>query len=310
MSFYYKIKRKIYKLFNPAIGDVLMLHRVVGNRSVLDDNRLMEITPEGLEELILKYQKLNYDFISLDELYQRHKNGTIKDKKFVCFTFDDGYIDNYEIAYPILKKFNCPFAIYITTDFPDGRALLWWYILEDILLNNNEVTLGDGSVYICNTIESKNLTFRQIREKIFSLQNDNMNHVLINLFQNYQFSFPDIVKDHALSWSQINELSESGLCTIASHSVSHAAFDRLTPKQIEYELMHSKQLLESHINKQVNHFAYPYGRYSKCVFSELMKSGYNTACLANMGVQRIDFDPYVIKRIDASNMLLNENILA
>lgn len=291
-----KVKIRIYKLTTSVVGEILMLHRVVTQRSVLADNRLMEITPERLEELILKYQKLNYDFISLDELYQRHKNGRIKDKKFVCFTFDDGYIDNYEIAFPIFKKYNCPFAIYITTDLPDGKALLWWYILEDILLNNNEVTLGDGSFYICNTIESKNLTFRQIREKIFSLQNDNMNQVSFYLFQNYQFSFPDIVKDHALSWSQINELSESGLCTIASHSVSHAAFDRLTPGQIEYELMHSKQLLESHINNQVNHFAYPYGRYNNNTLKMIENAGYQTALLANGGMERTDINLMAIRR--------------
>lgn len=291
-----KVKIRIYKLTTPVVGEILMLHRVVTQRSVLADNRLMEITPERLEELILKYQKLNYDFISLDELYQRHKNDRIKDKKFVCFTFDDGYIDNYEIAFPIFKKYNCPFAIYITTDFPDGKALLWWYILEDILLNNNEVTLGDGSFYICNTIESKNLTFRQIREKIFSLQNDNMNQVSFYLFQNYQFSFPDIVKAHALNWSQINELSESGLCTIASHSVSHAAFDRLTPGQIEYELMHSKQLLESHINNQVNHFAYPYGRYNNNTLKMIENAGYQTALLANGGMERTDINLMAIRR--------------
>lgn len=291
-----KVKKRIYKLTTPVVGEILMLHRVVTQRSVLADNRLMEITPERLEELILKYQKLNYDFISLDDLYQRHKNGRIKDKKFVCFTFDDGYVDNYEIAYPIFKKYNCPFAIYITTDFPDGRALLWWYVLEDILLNNNEVTLGDGSFYICNTIESKNLTFRQIREKIFSLQNDNMDQVLFYLFQNYQFSFPDMVKNQALSWSQINELSESGLCTIASHSVSHAAFDRLSPGQIEYELMHSKQLLESHINKQVNHFAYPYGRYNNNTLKIVENAGYQTALLANGGMERNDINLMAIRR--------------
>lgn len=291
-----KVKKRIYKLTTPVVGEILMLHRVVTQRSVLADNRLMEITPERLEELILKYQKLNYDFISLDDLYQRHKNGRIKDKKFVCFTFDDGYVDNYEIAYPIFKKYNCPFAIYITTDFPDWRALLWWYVLEDILLNNNEVTLGDGSFYICNTIESKNLTFRQIREKIFSLQNDNMDQVLFYLFQNYQFSFPDMVKNQALSWSQINELSESGLCTIASHSVSHAAFDRLSPGQIEYELMHSKQLLESHINKQVNHFAYPYGRYNNNTLKIVENAGYQTALLANGGMERNDINLMAIRR--------------
>ena len=87
---------------------------------------------------ILYFKKLDYEIISLDQLYERLLHNSIE-KPFVCFTFDDGYVDNYEIAYPVLKKHNIPFAIYVTTSFPDNTAILWWYILEDLVLKSKVI---------------------------------------------------------------------------------------------------------------------------------------------------------------------------
>ena len=43
-------------------------------------------------------------------------------RPFACFTFDDGYRDNREHAYPVFKRLNLPFAIYIPTAYAEGRA--------------------------------------------------------------------------------------------------------------------------------------------------------------------------------------------
>lgn len=296
MNILHKLKRKLYKVQHPVIGDVLMLHRVVQNRSNLEENRRMEILPRRLENLISYYKHLQYDILSIEELYQRYIRGELYKRKFVCFTFDDGYVDNYNVAFPIFRKYNCPFTVFVTTDFPEGKAFLWWYVLEKILLTNNEVMLGDGSRYVCNTIESKNNAFRLIREKIFKLQHDNLNQQLINLFHNYHFSAVEIVKQNALTWAQIREMSESALCSIASHSVSHVALDRLTRSEAEIELTLSKQLIEKHVNKQVDHFAYPYGRHTHDLFEVVRATGYVTSCIANGGRERNDMNLYAIRR--------------
>ena len=53
-----------------------------------------------------------------------HRRLTERDfrRRFVCLTFDDGYRDNLEYAYPILKKYEVPFALYVPTSFPTGSA--------------------------------------------------------------------------------------------------------------------------------------------------------------------------------------------
>ncbi len=280
-----RIRRKIYKALHPAVGEVLMLHRVTETRSVLEENRQLEVTPVFLEETILKYKAEGYRFVSLDEV---HEQMTLKKKqkgKFVCFTLDDGYRDNYELAYPVFKKHNCPFAIYVTTDFPDGKGLLWWYILENILLNEEKLTLSDGTTYHCKSLVEKNEVFRQIRDKVFSVQSDNMQETIQDLLISYPFPL-DAEHLMTLNWKQIQDLANEPLCTIASHTVSHPALTKLPDDRIRKELLESKAKLEEAIKVPVNHFAYPYGDYDDRVVALVRQSGYKTAALANGGLVR------------------------
>ena|SRR5437764_15440766 len=98
-----------------GIGSILMLHRVCreANRPRLGFNRLLEVTPELLEEAIV-FLKKKYEFVSLDQVYEI-LNGGKRKSKFIAVTMDDGYLDNYTHAFPILKKYNVPFTIYVTT---------------------------------------------------------------------------------------------------------------------------------------------------------------------------------------------------
>ena len=134
-------RRKIYKVFHPILGEIWMLHRVVEHPSDITGQRELEVTPDWLEQTILAYQNKGYIFISLDEVLQRLEGNNNRfitsllcgsKKKFVCITFDDGYHDNYTLAYPLLKRNNIPFAIYVTTGFIDNRQPMWWYPGEQL----------------------------------------------------------------------------------------------------------------------------------------------------------------------------------
>ena len=114
-----RIKRKLYKTTHPVMGEIWMLHRVVEQRSEKPGQRELEVTPEWLEHKILEYQRKGYRFASIDALP--------KEGRWVCMTFDDGYCDNYTLAYPMLKRLGVPFTVYVTTGFIDNQLPMWWY---------------------------------------------------------------------------------------------------------------------------------------------------------------------------------------
>ena len=125
------LRRKLHNLTHPILGQILMLHRVVEHRSE-DANRELEVTPQFLEQTIGNYLQQGYRFVSIDEACAIIAKGCSK-QPFVCLTFDDGYRDTFDLAYPLLKGHNIPFAVYVTTGFVDQTASVWWYDQTDVM---------------------------------------------------------------------------------------------------------------------------------------------------------------------------------
>ncbi len=159
-----RIRRKIYKAFHPIAGEIWMLHRVVEQRSDKPEQRELEVTPDWLEQKVLEYQKRGYIFVSISETLRRIgglENNSFtpllrrNKRRFVCITFDDGYRDNYTLAYPMLKRLNVPFTVYVTTGFIDNQLPMWWYPNEQLGISTEELkaldadplcTIGDHTV--------------------------------------------------------------------------------------------------------------------------------------------------------------------
>lgn len=265
---------------------IFMLHRVCPfEEGRLPPNENMKVSPEFLESFIVDLKEKGYDFISLDQVYEILQNKEIVEKK-VVFTLDDGYRDNYEIAYPIFKKYNVPFTIYLTTSFPERTALLWWYVLEDIIINNDEVVLGTGQKIYCKSMREKVEAFMNIRKIILSVDQRNLKEFLDKLFSKYNIDWTEKCNELAMSWEQIIELSKDSLCTIGNHTKNHYALNKLSESEIISEIEDANRLIEEKIKRKVEHFAYPFGsrnEVNKREFDIVKKMGFKTATTTRDG---------------------------
>lgn len=243
-----------------ASGCIYMLHRV-GNHdgSRLLPNENMKVSPQFLDSLISKYKARGVMFISLDELFDYLTGTKTINSPFVCFTFDDGYKDNYTLAYPILKKHRVPFTIYVTTDFPDSKAFLWWYELEDLLLTRSEIKLGNDEIIKCKSYLEKCDAFMYIRRKVLDLRGKDFMRDYCKLLCIDKPQTSEYVKKLSMSWSDIVDISSDPLCTIGGHTKSHPAFNSITLKEVKSEVEEGCLILEDHIGKKIHHFAYPFG---------------------------------------------------
>lgn len=243
-----------------AKGVVLMLHRV-SNRinGHLPSTEHLKVSPKFLENTIIKYKKAGFSFLSLDQLYDVISDRKDINNPFVCFTMDDGYLDNFDNAYPIFKKHQIPFAIFVATDFPDKKAVLWWYVIEELILNSTEIQLSDGSKYTCRTFQEKWDTFRYIREKVLLLNPLNLVNELNELFADYKLDWFAPIQNLSMNWEQVKELTQEPLCTIGSHTVSHVALNKLSMEDLDCEIMNGIDIIKSHTGYKPVYFAYPYG---------------------------------------------------
>lgn len=110
------IARKLHNLLHPKLGKILMLHSIN--------------SPEYLGSLVKQCRRDGYEPVSLDEAVERQRN---RGKRFACFTFDDGYLDTFTIAYPTMVKLGIPFSVYMTRDFYCGAAQPAWDLTAQMM---------------------------------------------------------------------------------------------------------------------------------------------------------------------------------
>ena len=114
---------------------------------------------------MVKYlRRSGLDLVSLDEMHRRLSEGDFS-RRFVCLTFDDGYRDTLQWAYPILKEAGVPFAVYVATSFPDRLGELWWLALEAVIARNNRIGLaidGRNRTFDCATVAEKRALYDEL----------------------------------------------------------------------------------------------------------------------------------------------------
>ena len=280
------ISRSLYS----GIGSILMFHRVCPNdkRMRIQGNSGMEITPQYLESLIQYLLKLNYEIISLDSVFERLEKGH-EGSKFIAFTFDDGYYDNFLHAFPILKKYNIPFTIYVATNYPDGLVTPWWYPLEELILKNDRLEFQeDGQLqsFFCKRLSDKEVAFHNIRTLLMGGPYADLLSRVKNFFDFFNVDLYEATKGYMLSWEQIKDLNREEIVTFGAHTVNHLALNRLSKKNATDEILNSKQRLESELQNKVHHFSYPFGsseEVNEREFSIAKQCGFKTSTTARWG---------------------------
>ena len=243
-----------------VIGLIFMLHHI----SNKDPNRIptnedLKVSPAFLEKIILKYKRKGFDFISLDQLYMIILSRERPQRPFVCFTIDDGYLDNYTKALPVFEKYNVPFAIFVATDFIDKKAILWWDSLENLILTHDEVVISSGEKYPCKTFQDRWDTFRILRDKIIPSDQRHLEKELTSMFPAYEIDWYAPIRDSGMNWDQIRELSHHPLCTIGGHTISHPALNKLSIEDAIKEIKDGIITIMEQTQRNVSYFAYPYG---------------------------------------------------
>ncbi len=221
----------LLKPLTRGTGAVFMLHHVLpATPLAFAPNRHLEVTPEFLDRVIRLVIARGFDIISLDDARARLREGEL-DHPFVCFTFDDGYRDTLHHAYPIFKRHGLPFAVYVASDFADGRGDLWWLALEQLLRQVDAIELkiaGDMKRFSCRRPSEKMRAYRAIYRWLQQLPEVDARGVVADLCRAYELDVSGLCRELVMNWDDVRDLARDPLVTIGAHSRSHLPLSQLS----------------------------------------------------------------------------------
>ena len=266
---------------------VLGYHRVVedfrtaAKRSIpamLIDRRMFE---RHLDLLARQYR-----FVSLDEVAQAQDGDRTFDRPEAAITFDDGYRDVYEHAFPILVRKGIPAAVFVisklvgTSQRPlhdtvyclmrklyDGSPSASWVLAAQLMqagLPRHRAS--------CLLSQSRD-PFTATRALLTSLSQREVLEVVSVLERLMGPCDPANADETSMDWEMLRKMADVGF-TIGSHTQTHALLTNECWEQMNAELKMSRFELESHLRQAVRHLAYPDGRFNADVLRSAAAAGY------------------------------------
>ena len=236
---------------------VLVFHKIIPEY----DEIWPGIHPKLFEEILIKK---HYTILPLSDLYLKPTS----EFKNACFiTFDDGYKDYLDYAYPILKKHNAPSTLFVLPYQISNLGHIWTstiiffvkhYSFEEIdgFFKTRNIRINfsdtksffrinlDATSHLCNlTHAERSIVINELRGKFVK---DNR-----------------IIENELLSLDELR-LFDTSITNIGSHSLTHTSFKiESNVAFIESEMMESKKIIEQETKQIVDTFTFPFANYNE-----------------------------------------------
>jgi len=247
------------------------------------------VTPKNFESH-LKIVSEFYNPISLKELEKQIKEKNIKNKSIVI-TFDDGYVDNFDFAMPLLEKYKIPATIFVTTHYVNKNQEPWWDELEKVL---PEDPSWDVTKNIFNNYQKK---YIELHKKLKPLSMGEKENIVSQLASKNKKSCREDYR--IVNSDELKKLNLSKFIEIGSHSVTHPQMSMQNIHEQIYEIKESKKYLEDIIQTSITSFSYPFGTPNDIgpLTPELLeKNGYTVATANSPDFITKNTDPLMLPR--------------
>lgn len=276
---------------------ILLYHRVLPSE---DPFAIDPISLTDFEKQIRVLSE-NFRIIGLPQLLDEIETEAVE-KGTICITFDDGYRDNYEYAFPVLQKYRIPATIFLATKFIGTNNVLW---PDQILsaIRQSTVTrfeFADAGI-LATAFESI-----PVRKQVAV--------TLLEWLKHFSPADRDChinrILDHCkveratgdqrlmLNWDEIRQMCATGI-SFGAHTRTHPILSSLSDVAKRNEIVGSKRVVEAAIGVKVDIFAYPNGKpadYDHSCKQILRQEGFRCALTTNSGLNLPSTDRFALYR--------------
>jgi len=316
-------------LWTPSVESILKKRLFKNGQSIiLNYHRLCKkedpffpALPVDIFQKQVEWLADNFRVLPVGELVERSRKGKPLDGT-VAITFDDGYSDNYELAFPILKSLQLPATFFVTTNFIDGQ--MPWFDRIHYAIRKTGKAFG----HLKLNGKSYDIPLGSIPERLnaISFVKSRLKKIPAPVMQSYieeiekRLHVGPVQTDaiRFMNWNQLREMASAGM-EIGSHTLSHPIFSLLPDSQTRVEIAESKTYLEEKLRQPVRSFCYPNGKtgdFSETTKKLIKEAGYSSAVTTEIGYFTYETDLYEIPRFYTSirhpatfslNLLLGRN---
>jgi peptidoglycan/xylan/chitin deacetylase (PgdA/CDA1 family) len=271
-------------------GAILRFKRVRPARNAaFQPRRAHEITPDFLDRTIRALKRWKFDIVGMDEVCRRAA-GRRSPRRFVGLTFDGATRDLVTFAYPVLAKHGVPFTVYVPTAFPDGLGEAWWLALEAVIARNDRIALvmdrREQRFEIVDIFDKYRL-YDFLYGWMRSLEPSDLSAAINDLCKRYSVDLAALSRDAFMNWDDLTRLAADPEVTIGSATVNYPLLANLKDAAAFREMSMGQAVAQSAFQRDVAHFAYPFGDRASFNRQHVMlagQAGFASAVTAVPGV--------------------------
>lgn len=272
---------------------ILTFHglRADDDRGLLDNSLH---TPVSVFRDVCRHLARSYSVLHLSEIISSLEKRLPLPDGTVAITFDDGYASNHDLAYPILREFDLPATIFITSGFVDGTENLWFHRLEYALAKK-----GSGAAALGVLAQQ----LKALPQEQIAAEMDRIESELGTDFASATDK-PAILRP--LSWAQIRDMQSSELVEFGAHTHRHLIVGRCSTDTARYEINQSRDRLAEELGIAPKLFAYPNGHPGDHTAESarlLREAGFTAAVTMSPGFVSAACDRFAIPRYGAPTTL-------
>lgn len=287
------VKQTIKESLGKCAGFWLHQHRLKGKTVVFTFHRVLPladfeschfqrslVVSDRAFDSFLNNLRQHFEVLAMSDFLKQDRAAPAKNSRpQALITFDDGWRDNHDVALPLLRRYDLPATIFLSTDFIGSDSGFWWQNLGDYLSTTdfNENKRRAIKALIDQHVPNHRLPdcFSE-RDRFIELLKSDYYPYIASLSQAlFDYSHYQ-TRDLCLSWQQCEQMSKQGI-EFGSHSCSHPRLSLLSTEQLQHELAESRRCIMQQPLNYVDVICYPYGDQNQATQTQ-------AASLYKMGV--------------------------
>lgn len=244
---------------------------------------------------LLEYITQHCEWVLPEDATDLQAQETASHRPRVALTFDDGWRDNFDVAFPLSREYGVPFTVFLCPQMMNGQGSFWTDKVHDFWWAAQRAGQLEMLRTICVDQDSRSAD--SLIQGLKHIPGDAREAVIAKL--QATFPAPDGTgrrPRQLLTWSEVKHMSEGGV-SFGSHTASHAILTDISHGEAVRELSESKSAIEAQLNS-CTLFAYPNGDWSPSVRELVAQSGYRAAFINSPGIWRAKGNQFSIPRIN------------